>query len=107
MCDLASRVRVEIDPEMDAVYPELYAGKVTIVTKAGKRITKRIDYSKGMPENPMDAQELEEKFFSLASLAIGADKAHQTLTSLNQVFKSPQITDFCERLGTLQITARA
>src|SRR3990172_2672762 len=46
VCDLASRVRVEVDPEMDAVYPKLYAGKVTIVTKGGKPITKRVDYSK-------------------------------------------------------------
>ncbi|MBI4192039.1 MAG: MmgE/PrpD family protein [Betaproteobacteria bacterium] len=61
-CDLASRIRVEIDAEMDAVYPQLYAGKVTIVTKAGKRHTKRVAYSKGMPENPRGGAELEDKF---------------------------------------------
>lgn len=106
VCDLASRVRVEIDPDMDAVYPELYAGKVTIVTTGGKRITKRIDYSKGMPENAMDRKDLEEKFVSLAGLAVGPDKAQQTLAALDTIFESHDITDFCELLGALRIAGR-
>ena len=55
VCDLASRVEVEVDPEMDAIYPERYAGIVTIVLDDGRRLRKRVDYSKGMPENRMTA----------------------------------------------------
>lgn len=103
VCDLASRVRVEIDADMDAVYPELYAGKVTFVTKQGKRVSKRVDYSRGMPENPMLRPELEDKFISLAGLAIGQDNARKTLSMLGAVFQESSIADLCEHLGALSI----
>ena len=103
VCNLASRVRVEIDADMDAVYPELYAGKVTIVTKDGKRHTKRVDYSKGMPENAMHRAELEDKFISLAGLAIGQPAARQVLATLATAFDAPHISGLCEQLGNLDI----
>ena len=37
VCDLASRVEVEVDPEMDAIYPGRYAGIVTIVLDDGRQ----------------------------------------------------------------------
>ncbi len=42
--ELISRVDVEVDLDMDAVYPERYAGIVTIELRDGTRLRKRLDY---------------------------------------------------------------
>lgn len=103
VCDLAARVKVEIDADMDAVYPELYAGKVTIVTRDGRRITKRIDYSKGMPENPMSKDEIERKFRSLAGVAIGVAQSESLLSELNRTFDAATVMPLTEMLGRCRI----
>ena len=51
--DLASRVDVETDPEMDAIYPERSGGIVHVTLRDGRRLTRRVDYAKGTPENRM------------------------------------------------------
>ncbi len=88
---------------MDAVYPELYAGKVTVVTRDGRRITKRIDYSKGMPENPMSEEEVKSKFTSLAGCALGAAQAQQVLAELDDVFAASSVAPLAELLGCCQV----
>jgi 2-methylcitrate dehydratase PrpD len=107
VCDLAARVQVEIDAEMDAVYPELYAGKVTVVTKQGQRITKRVDYSKGMPENAMSKAEIEAKFRSLATAAIGERQAEALLGQLNATFAARTIKPLTEMLSTCKVAENA
>lgn len=103
VCDLAARVQVVVDPEMDAVYPELYAGKVTIVTQAGRPITKRVDYSKGMPENTMSPEDIESKFVSLATAAVGASAARQVLATVRNVFSAADVAKMSEELGALRL----
>jgi len=105
VCDLASRVDVEIDAEMDAVYPELYAGKVTVLARDGRRITKRVDYSRGMPENPMDEAEVRRKFLSLAGAAVGAGSAQATLAQVEAAPGAASVRPLAEALGRLEIAA--
>jgi len=106
VCELASRVRVEIDPEMEAVYPRLYAGKVTVVTKAGRRITKRVDYSKGAPENPLSEEDIERKFLSLAGAAIGRAQSESLLVEVNRTLDAETIAPLAGSLGRCRITGR-
>jgi 2-methylcitrate dehydratase PrpD len=103
VCDLASRVDVEIDPEMDAIYPGRYAGIVTIVLEDGRRFRRRIDDPKGMPENPMTAEDLDAKFLSLAEAAVGRQAAVQVLEDAQGFFGLPDISRFADRLGRLQM----
>ncbi|WP_188589325.1 MmgE/PrpD family protein, partial [Achromobacter denitrificans] len=70
---LAQRVEIEIDPEIDRAYPEIYGGRVTLTTRQGKTLSRKVDYSRGMPENPMSRDEIDGKFMSLASAAAGAE----------------------------------
>jgi len=104
VCELASRIKVEVDPEMDAVYPKLYAGKVTVVMKGGQRITKRVDYSKGMPENPMDKEDIERKFLSLAGAAVGREQAESLLAEVNRVIDSETIAPLAQALGGCRLS---
>jgi 2-methylcitrate dehydratase PrpD len=103
VCDLAARIDVEVDPEMDAVYPEIYAGKVTVETRDGRRIKRRVDYSRGMPENPMDEAEVRQKFLSLAGAAAGREQARVILDEIEAAPDAPTLRPLATALGRVRI----
>ena len=88
---LAQRLEIEIDPEIDRAYPEIYGGRVSVVTRGGRTISQRVDYSRGMPENPMAHEEIERKFMSLSSVAVGRDRAADILALANGVFDADSV----------------
>lgn len=63
---LTKKVNVLEDEELTHLCPEKRASILTIHMSNGKALTKRVDYPKGEPENPLTQEELEEKFRSLA-----------------------------------------
>jgi 2-methylcitrate dehydratase PrpD len=101
--ELISRVNVEVDPEMDAIYPEKYAGIVTIDLRDGRRLRKRVDFSKGMPENRMSPAELNAKFRSLAAASVGDEAAEELLAYLGNIFDTPDNTALMRRLGSVSV----
>jgi len=103
VCDLASRVEVEIDPEMDAIYPGRYAAIVTIVLDDGRRFRRRVDDPKGMPENRMTAEDLEAKFLSLVEPGVGKETAAEVLDAATALFESSNIAAFAHQLGALRL----
>ncbi|RZL92356.1 MAG: MmgE/PrpD family protein [Variovorax sp.] len=88
---LAQRLEIEIDLEIDRAYPKVYGGRVSVVTRGGQTISQRVDYSRGMPENPMPHDEIERKFMSLASVAVGPERAAAILALANDVFKADSV----------------
>lgn len=88
---LAQKMTIEIDPEMDRAYPEIYGGRVDITTKKGVKLSRQVNYSRGMPENPMSHEEVERKFMSLSSAAVGADRAAKVLQLANDVFDADSV----------------
>jgi 2-methylcitrate dehydratase PrpD len=101
--ELISRIDVEVDPEMDAVYPERYAGIVTIELRDGRRVRRRVDYSKGMPENRMSPAELSAKFRSLATASVGAEAGEELLVDLGKIFNVASNATFMRRLGSVAV----
>lgn len=100
--DLVSRIRIVIDPEMDAVYPRLYAGVVTLVARDGRIIRKRVDYPKGMPENPFDRADIEKKFRSLCSSFLALETMSGVIESVGRLFDAPDISPVCVQLGAVR-----
>lgn len=98
---LIQRIEVIVDPEMDAIYPARYAGIVTIHLKDGKEYYKRVDFSKGMPENKMSSQEMRSKFLSLAGKAVGFENADALLMDASGIFELSNVGCVAEKLGTL------
>jgi 2-methylcitrate dehydratase PrpD len=101
--ELISRVNVEVDPDMDAIYPEKYAGIVTIELRDGRRLRKRVDSSKGMPENRMSPAELNDKFRSLAAASVGYGATEELLGYLGNIFDAPDNTALMRRLGSVSV----
>ena len=89
--DLAKRVEVVVDEDLDALYPAVYGGRITLVLKSGEEHSLRVDYSKGMPENQMSMDDIAEKFMSLARSVTDEHAAVHLLTSARQAFQSVSI----------------
>jgi 2-methylcitrate dehydratase len=61
-----SKVVVEADEEIEALFPKLQRVKVAITTTDGQTFEEQLDYPKGDPRNPLSDEEIEAKFDALA-----------------------------------------
>jgi 2-methylcitrate dehydratase PrpD len=75
LCALADKVRVHLDPDLEALYDEKWPSIIEVRMKNGSVYTARCDLPKGEPEAAMTDGELEEKFFSLAAETVGVNQA--------------------------------
>jgi len=73
--DLARRITVTGDDELEAVYPAKRPSKVKVTMKDGGIFEKYVEYPRGSTENPLTPQEIEDKFMSLSVPVIGEKKA--------------------------------
>ena len=69
------RVRMVLDPEVDAAYPARWIGKVSVHTRDGRELRARVDEPKGDPGNTLSRAELEDKAIRLATYHGGASEA--------------------------------
>jgi 2-methylcitrate dehydratase PrpD len=64
---VADKVRLEVDQEVQAVYPRKRAGGVIVRMKDGRVLEEKVMDLKGSPTKPMTPAEVKDKFRSLAS----------------------------------------
>ena len=64
--DLAKRIRLEVDPELDRMFSAAVPAEVDVLTTNG-RLRRRTLAPKGDPDNPMSRAELESKLGRIAS----------------------------------------
>lgn len=69
------RVRMVLDPEVDAAYPRRWIGKVEVQALDGRRLEARVDVPRGDPGNSLTRGELEEKAIRLAGFRQAATEA--------------------------------
>lgn len=105
ICELAGRMEIEVDPELDRLYPQIYGGRVLIETLDGKLYHRRVDYSKGMPENPMSADDIQRKFMSLAGAGVGQEAAGQILQAATALFSGGSVRDINRLLANARVVA--
>jgi len=72
--DLAGKVRVRVDDELDRQFPAKTMARVTISTAAGDYRTS-VEYPRGNPENPLSDRELDAKFILLTRDVIGEQRS--------------------------------
>ncbi|MEK6593833.1 MAG: MmgE/PrpD family protein [Pseudomonadota bacterium] len=69
------KVNMVLDPEIDRAYPQRWMGRVTVTTRDGRELEKRIASPKGDPDNTLTRAELEDKALRLAAYNGGANEA--------------------------------
>ena len=72
-------VRIERNADLSALYPGAVANIVHVTLKAGRTLSKRIDYPLGHAKNPLSDVELEGKFLRLVRPSLGRDRCAQIL----------------------------
>ncbi|MBI3977196.1 MAG: MmgE/PrpD family protein [Chloroflexi bacterium] len=78
---LMDRVECVPAPELDALFPKRWPATVEITLRDGRRLQTRVDYPKGDPENPLTWDELAEKFDSLVSDLLTAERRAEILAA--------------------------
>jgi 2-methylcitrate dehydratase PrpD len=71
--ELARRIEIFVDPEMEAAYPRHYGARVELELANGKRHAGAVLDPHGMPADPCTPEELLRKFRKLASRTKHAD----------------------------------
>ncbi len=90
---LRERVRMELDPEVDAAYPARWIGKVTVQTGDGRSLQGRVDEPKGDPGNTLTREEISAKVQRLAAYggAVTAPQVRAAVERLWQVATWPRV----------------
>lgn len=101
--ELAGRVEIEIDPDIDRNYPEIYGGQVTIEFTDGTTQTRRVDYSLGMPENPVSLTHVQEKFVSLVNSVSRDLSGEALLACVSDPFERDSFSTLYSHLRDLSI----
>jgi len=78
---LRSSVKVDVDPDIEAAYPEKNGCIVRIKTKNGEVYEGRVDYAKGEPEDPLTNDEIVAKFERLTGKTLAAHQIHSIIRS--------------------------
>ena len=85
--EIAKKITIEIDPEIQKLYPNPRSMIVQIKDKKGNIYSSRVDYPKGDPENPMTDEELIDKFIDVTEGVIS--KKRQAEIIENTLHGSP------------------
>jgi len=72
--DFAQRIALEFDPECEAEFPAKTMARVE-VEAAGQTYQKFVEYPLGDPKNPMSAEQIENKFRTLAGKSMSSETA--------------------------------
>jgi 2-methylcitrate dehydratase PrpD len=88
---LMGKVKVKGEIALDRYFPQSWPGRVRISLKDGSAHTREIIIPKGEKENPMSAQEVEEKFLSLATPVLGNAKARSLIGEIQVLEKSESL----------------
>ena len=85
------KVEVVADPEIEKVFPALQRVVVNITTKDGTTFSKKLDYPKGDPRNPLSDSEIEEKFRALAEGVLSRKAQDKLIAAIWALEKCPSV----------------
>ena len=96
--ELMSRVECVADPELDKVYPRKWPASVEIITKDGRKLSTKINYPKGDPENPLSWEELIQKFNHLSAPVFPEDRRAEIISRVRSLETEPSISSLSSLL---------
>ena len=88
---LMARIKLSVDPELDAVFPGQRGAKVTILQTGGSTESYLQEHRVGDPELPLTDEQLSDKFRELAVPVLGQSVAAALLKSIWAADRSDQI----------------
>ena len=98
LVELAHKVRFEIDPEIEQIYPRAFPGRVAIRLRDGRIVEQYVPGPKGSPENPMTLDEVTTKFHLLVDPVLGRDRAERLATLIAEMDTLENVQSLTEML---------
>lgn len=98
--ELMSRVVCVADPELDKVYPKKWPASVEIITKDERKLSTKINYPKGDPENPFSWEELIQKFNHLSAPVFPEDRRAEIISRVRSLETEASISSLSSLLAT-------
>lgn len=98
VAELAKRVEVIHDDDLDKLFPDFYASILEIVTTDGRTVTKRKDIARGYPEAPMTQAELDAKFDRLAGSVASPPRVEALRATLASLPTAKDLSAFADLL---------
>jgi 2-methylcitrate dehydratase PrpD len=102
---LARKVKVMVDPEIDANVPRERGAKVKIVKKNGEEVEVFIRNPFGEPEAPASIEDIKGKFKALASKAIPANNVNGLIMLVDKLESLKDIGEILSLLGSGELPA--
>ncbi len=91
--ELMSHCTVEIDPLLDAHYPQKWGAKLNVILRNGTVDHEQTDFPKGDPENKLSLEQLHTKFRRLSALLLPPSKIEDWLDHIMKVELFDNIAD--------------
>jgi 2-methylcitrate dehydratase PrpD len=95
---LARRVRLEVDDEVQAMFPQKRAVRVTVRLKNGATYQEKLDGARGTPVNPITRGEVEDKFRDLATVVLSRSQAEEVIKLVEDLDGVRSISALCKLL---------
>jgi 2-methylcitrate dehydratase len=95
-----SRIRVEVDDDINTVYPKTVILRVEATTTDGRQHQLEIRNPRGHEENRMTDDDVSDKFLRAAEPALGVARARE---ALNRWWSLPEVTNLTEALDLLDL----
>jgi len=92
MKSLLNRINLVIDDSLQEKFPQGYASIVEIETTKKEKYIKETDYAKGDPENPVDWNDIENKFKKLAGTVLEQNKTEEIISKVKSIENISDIT---------------
>jgi 2-methylcitrate dehydratase PrpD len=90
---LAEHTRVVGDDELERFYPDRYPSIVELTARDGRIVSRRVDWPKGYPQNPVSAKDLERKFRDLAGSVVDAATVDRIVAAVAELERAPRVDD--------------
>lgn len=88
---LLTKIDCVRDPELDALYPQIWPAAVTVRLRDGRTLEPRVTHALGEPENPVPRAALVDRFAELASYALDEPAARARAKSLLSLDAAPDL----------------
>ncbi|HYB43935.1 MAG TPA: MmgE/PrpD family protein [Candidatus Methylomirabilis sp.] len=85
---LSASMSLVHDPELDATYPQRYASVVDLHLKDGRILSRRVDFARGTPENPLTAEDVRAKYRRLTAPAVAAARGDAIAAAVEQIHRA-------------------
>jgi 2-methylcitrate dehydratase PrpD len=98
---LADRITIDEEEQMNAVFPAQRLARLTITDKTGNRRISAVVSARGDPETPLSDSEIVDKFYFLMSLSHKASSAESIAKACQNLAEQKEGLQEC--LGDLLI----